>query len=97
MMFFWILVPHRLFCKYQSFRETVSFGAPGPILIPPLPSTTTSSLKKEIIYFSEAVASTDKSTWRQNLEEHHQGSSLLSLAQLDFSGLDKSTAKVLGP
>jgi hypothetical protein len=38
----------------------------------PLPSMATSALKMETVCFSEMSVSTDESTRRQNLEEHHR-------------------------
>jgi hypothetical protein len=56
MTFFWVLALCRLVGRCQSFREIYCH--------PP------SALKMETVCFSETLASTDKSTRRQNPEEH---------------------------
>jgi hypothetical protein len=66
MIFFWVMAPCRLVGRCQRFGGTYCLN------LQPLDVLSLSSgLKMETVCFSEMVASTDKSAWRQNPEEHY--------------------------
>lgn len=59
-LLFWVVMPCGLVRRYRRFGETCC------------PIFRASALKMEIACLSETSASTSKSTWHQNPDQHHQ-------------------------
>jgi hypothetical protein len=72
MMIFWVLAPCRLVGRCQRFGGTYCLHLQGWSCNAPLPSFANSTLKMEIVSFSEMLAPTDECARRKNPEEQYR-------------------------